>query len=237
MTYIHTVHLVPEAVLTYVIVPPKVQSTTTPWNPVQWLPEKNRASPTCHKKLLTDEEYRNLGWLPVAAFIDQVPTEQSERCESRVYCVGQNTRNEKIVRVDSILTMTTPNMFRPVTMRTTTMPLKDCKHLVMAEGTSALCKSLDSSIGNPLSMSDIEMLQLGCYKATTSLDTPGWKFDIDRVRGLWKTYFVEHPDGKRVMANIEAEAVQSRLESLQQRYRDFVEKTAKDPLGHKMGRP
>lgn len=193
------------------------QRATIPWNPVQWLPEKTQTSPTCHKELLTDEDYRNLGFLPIAAFIDQAPTEQSQRCESRVYCVGQNFRNEKVVRVDSILITTTPNTFRPVTMRTTTMPLKDCKYLVMAEGTTESCKNLDASIGNPLCMSDIEMFQLGCYKATTSFDTPGWKLDINRVKESWKTYFVEHPDGKRVMANLEAEEIKLRLEAVQRR--------------------
>jgi hypothetical protein len=134
--------------------------------------EKNETAPTCHKRLWSDEDYRNLGFLPIAAFIDQVPSEQTGCCESRVYCIGQNSRNEKIVRVDSILIMTKPDISRPVLVRSTRILPRDCKRLVMAEGTTAFCNSLGSNIGDPLCMSDIEMFQLGCYKATTSFDTP-----------------------------------------------------------------
>jgi hypothetical protein len=87
----------------------------------------------------------------------------------------------------------------------------------MPEGTTAFCNSLGSNIGDPLCMSDIEMFQLGCYKATASFDTPGWKLDIARVKNSWKTYFLEHPDGKRVMANKEADKVQLRLEAVRRR--------------------
>jgi hypothetical protein len=66
-------------------------------------------------------------------------------------------------------------------------------------------------------MSDIEMYELGCYKTTTAFDTPGWKMDIGRVKESWKTYFMDRPDGKRVMARIEAEQVKLRWDAVERR--------------------